>query len=327
MEHQIKHLKETYKNKDIEFQSFNREIYRNLYPYPFFIVSNYTKKIYTSYLLQYSRCNHLVIPNSVKKIFVYVGHNYEQKFVCVQLTKFIQPTNTLKIQCSYFDKMTYDYSFAKYKLSHIITNAIFYHSSSFYKKLLHIKNMFLIEHISNCIYYDAHEFINNKNNKNNNLYIIVLKNVKNITIHNEKSHMFTMISILKNTYCLFLEFSSIDNIQYTLDLNNLCNVFELNIEYCHKITNTCKIIKNYKLYSFECYDIFSKFNTNKFIFSFIANLYMCICNNECELRNMCLINVLHGLNMMNTVRILRISCNEKIKNIPSFKYVDLFTLK
>ncbi len=294
MEHQIKHLKETYTNKDVEFKKFqklNGHIHYNVGA--FSIISNYTKKIYLQNNFKSQFYYKLIISNSVKQMFI----NYKKNYI------FIQPINTLKIYGYDFDAIQYDYSFAKYKLKHIMSNVIFCHSISFSKKMLHVKNMFLIEHINKCVYHDAHEFINNKNNKNNNLYIIILKNIKNITIHNEESHMFTIISILKNTYYLFLEFASNNNMQYMLDLNNLCNVFDLNIKYCRKITNTCKIIKNHKLYLYKCDYIFNKFNKNKFIFSFISNLIIHI---YFKLPIACFTNVLNGLNTMNSIRILQI---------------------
>ena len=110
---------------------------------------------------------------------------------------------------------------------------------------------------------------------------------------------------------------------YILNLNNLCNVFKLNIENCNKITNTYKIIKNHKLCLciYDCEFIFNEFNKNKFIFSFIVDLYTYVYVNL-PTHIYVLMNMFNGLNTMNSVRILQIKCNY----IQQYKYVDFLKI-
>jgi len=294
----MKYLKATHKN---EYRSVVNTY--NL-TYSDVIFSNYTKQIDIDDYFNFIR-NNIIITNSVRMIIS--DMNYTKK--C------IQPTNSLKIHTFNFGTVLCEHIFLKYKSACIMTNIVYQHTLKFGKKKLHTKNIFLIEQLCKCKY----NLISN-NRKN----IIIFKNIKNINIHYDNSHMHVYTLILKNIYCLLLNFSCIDKRQ-SLNLNNLCNVLKLEIECCFRITNTYKIIKNYKLNLFESNNIFAEFNKNKFIFSCVVNLiiYIRIQNSFSEI---CSINLSKELNSMNSVRTLHIdyfTCNV---NLPMFKYVDLLKI-
>ncbi len=152
-----------YENKSLK-NSQNSElkkIYKNKYVYDnkqccinnHMILSNYTKSIE----MIYDKIISVILPNSVQ--FIYFKYNF-----CKIIKNAIQPTNKLKIKKGnryYYEPSVYNYSYSKHeKLLYTITNIIFYNSLSFCdfsdknnKCNFQTKNIFLIEHINNCLFY------------------------------------------------------------------------------------------------------------------------------------------------------------------------------
>jgi len=287
----MKYLKATHKN---EYRSVVNTY--NL-TYSDIIFSNYTKQIDIDDCFNFIR-NNIIITNSVRIIIS--DMNYTKK--C------IQPTNLLKIHTSNFGTVLCDYTFLKYKSICIMTNIIYKHKLKFNKKKLHTQNIFLIEHLNKCSY---NLYSNNHNNRSN---AIIFKNIKNVEISYKKSQMSICLLIFKNIHNLYLNLCCI-NLQYGVNLNNLCNAFKLEINCCYKITNAHKITKNYKLKLFGCTCIF-----NKFIFSNFVDLI------DVLIIDVSIVRIV--LNKMNLVHILQIECFLKITiNKSSFKYIDLLKIK
>ncbi len=304
----IKHLKKTYKNECIEFGLFHNKGVFNIS-----IISNYTKKIIPWDIFLCSKMcesGKLIIPNSVQLIECNDYNKRGNK--CIK----IQPTNILKIKGNNLNKMQYDYSFSKHKLTYNILNVILQHTFTFFFEKNNIKNIFLVEHIVKLIYMCAFIY------KNKCSHIIIFKNVKDIKLHCIKLNIFHMISILKNTYCLFFNFHCATE-KYVFILNNLCNVFKLSVDRCFDIASTRKTIKNYKLILNGGHSIF---NENEFNFSCVANLTIDMCT---MIYKQNLQNVLNNLKMINTVRILQIKYYKQGKYITKsiFKHVELLKIE
>ena len=296
----MEHLKITYKDECTKFAK------TSVNKYPIRLFSNYTKKI----TIGFSDSYNLIVPNSMQQIF-FSGLYKKKEF-------YIQPTNILKIRIFNGVIIKYDYSFSKHKNKHIMANIIFQHALKFNKTILHTKNIFLIEHLNRC----NHDMIH----CDNILNMIIFKNIKKVITYCEYSCIFVVISILKNAYELSLNFDGNDE-QHVFNLNCLCNVFKLNIECCSKITNTCRIIKNYKLKLYECNNIFCELNANKFIFSYIVNLIMLMYETQNYMSVKNKENIINVMNLTKTVRTLQIGENKYLENIPSFTYDDLMKIK
>ncbi len=264
-------------------------------------ISNYTKKININFIMLEKQQN-IIIPNSVQ--YITTDYLFEKYY------KF-EITNNLKIQhinCEYQQHVKKYVSINKlfeyvighnslhktYYYYHYMTNIIFQHSLLYDDHIEQLKNIFLVETITNLSLYN----MNNHDCIKNEKHIIIFKNTKNILVNSCK---FTHLIKLRNIKCLYI-YVCYQAKYYNYNLHKLCNIFKLCLSNPDILSN--KPIKNHIL-------IIDDFTMSKYDSTRSNNAKNKLKYNFAYVKILLLLNtysfVVNEYNSINTIRVLFIN--------------------